>query len=415
MRILWFTSSPCGYTSNGTGYNGVGWMIALEQEVKKQHDIELGVCFPMDGQPRHKVVDGVHYYPIHSHKKTLHDKLLDAVMPTNAERDMAVWPQYLEQMQSVVNEFKPDVIEVFGSEVYIQLGALVSGDIPTVLHIQGLLSLCLYVYHPYGVSPMSNILSDCNPHKIYGRFQQWVQWKRSCFREREILKHVNHVIGRTDWDRAGSSILAPHAKYHYGGEILRQPFYNQRKHIIPERLIIVTTSSGALYKGFDFVLKVADILKNSMHIDFEWRVFGNVVPAFFEKIAGVRHEDVNVKLLGVASAEQLCDEICNATLYFQPSYIENSPNSLCEAQILGVTPIATNVGGTSSIVEDGETGILVPSGEPYYAAYQIAKLYNDKTLNMQIGAKAKVCAQKRHDKKEIVNQLLDTYRQIMIS
>lgn len=414
MRILWFTSSPCGYTSNGTGYNGVGWMVAVEQEIKKQPDIELGVCFPMDGHPRHKVVDGVHYYPIRSHRKSIRDKLLDAVMPTHAERDMAVWPQYLEQMQGVVSDFKPDVIEVFGSEVYIQLGALVSGDIPTVLHIQGLLSLYIHVYHPYGVSPMRFILSDWNPLKIYGRFQQWVQWKRSCFREMEILKHVKHVIGRTDWDKAGASILAPQAQYHYGGEMLRKPFYAHHDHVIPERLTIVTTSSGALYKGFDFILKVADILKNIMHIDFEWRVFGNIVPTFFEKTTDVHHEDVNVKLLGVASAEQLCDEICNATLYFQPSYIENSPNSLCEAQILGVTPIATNVGGTSSIVKDGETGILIPSGEPYYAAYQIVKLYQDRALNMKIGENAKVCAKKRHDRNDIITQLLETYRQIMI-
>lgn len=414
MRILWFTSSPCGYTSNGTGYNGVGWMVAVEQEIKKQPDIELGVCFPMDGQPRHKVVDGVHYYPIRSHRKSIRDKLLDAVMPTHAERDMAVWAQYLEQMQGVVRDFKPDVIEVFGSEVYIQLGALVSGDIPTILHIQGLLSLYIHVYHPYGISPMSFILSDWSPLKIYGRFQQWVQWKRSCFREMEILKHVKHVIGRTDWDKAGASILAPQAQYHYGGEMLRKPFYAHRNHVIPERLTIVTTSSGALYKGFDFILKVADILKNIMHIDFEWRVFGNIVPTFFEKTTDVHHEDVNVKLLGVASAEQLCDEICNATLYFQPSYIENSPNSLCEAQILGVTPIATNVGGTSSIVKDGETGILIPSGEPYYAAYQIVKLYQDRALNMKIGENAKVCAKKRHDRNDIITQLLETYRQIMI-
>lgn len=415
MRILWFTSSPCGYTSKGSGYNGVGWMVAVEQEIKKQPGIELGVCFPMDGQPIHKEIDGVHYYPIHSHRKPLRDKLLDAILPTHAERDMAVWPQYLEQMRSVIKDFKPEVIEVFGSEVYIQLGALVSEEIPTILHIQGLLSLCLNVYHPYGVSPMSNILQDWNPQKMYGRFQQWVQWKRSCFREAEILKHVKHVIGRTNWDRAGVSILAPHAKYHYGGELLRQPFYNHHERKIPERLTIVTTSSGALYKGFDFVLKVANILKNSMHIDFEWRVFGNVVPTFFEKVAKVSHEDVNVKLLGVASAEQLCDEICNATLYFQPSYIENSPNSLCEAQILGVTPIGTNVGGTSSIVQDGKTGILVPAGEPYYAAYQIAKLYHNKTLNMQIGEKAKECAQQRHDRKKIITQLIETYKEIMIS
>ena len=150
-----------------------------------------------------------------------------------------------------------------------------------------------------------------------------------------------------------------------------------------------------------------------MNIDFVWNVFGNVDPCFFEKVTGLRHEDLNIHLCGVASAEQLCHKICQSSVYFQPSYIENSPNSVCEAQILGVTPIATNVGGTSSIIENGQTGVLVQPGEPYYAAYQIVKLMKNEDLNRKIGENAQIVALKRHDRTVIVDDLIKLYRRLI--
>ena len=415
MRVLWFTSSPCGYLSNrgNRGYNGGGWMDSIEREIKKNPKISLGVCFPMNGQKFKSTVDCVEYYPIRHHSKSIKDKIVDAIKYNDVKRDELVWHHYINQLKKVIDDFKPDVIEIFGSEIYIELAALATDSIPKILHIQGILSLYIYMYYPNGISPVTNYFQDWNPKKIYERFQYDVNWKRSCYREQQIFKHVNHVIGRTDWDKAGTAILNPNATYHYGGEILRPVFYEHGERQMPKKLTIVTTSSGALYKGFDFVLKVADILRNKMNIDFEWKVYGNIRPKFFEKVTKIKHKDVNVKLCGVASAEQLKDAILQSTLYFQPSYIENSPNSVCEAQILGIPPIATNVGGTSSLIDNGETGFLVPAGEPYYAAYQIVKLYQDMELNAKIGSKAKNVAMKRHDRKNIVNELINTYKNIM--
>lgn len=417
MRVLWFTSSPCGYLSHkgNRGYNGGGWMDSVEREIKKNPEISLGVCFPMNGQKFKSLIDKVEYYPIRHHSKSIKDKIVDAIKYKDVKRDELVWPHYINQLKNVINDFRPDVIEIFGSEIYIELAALVTTHIPKLMHIQGILSIYHPVYYPYGISPFSNYFQDWNPKNIYKRFQYDINWKRSCYREQNIFKHVNHVIGRTEWDKAGATILNPNAIYHYGGEILRPVFYEHGERQMPEKLTIVTTSSGAMYKGFDFILKVANILKNIIKVDFEWNVYGNVNPKFFEKVTGINHQNVNIKLRGIASAEQLRDSILHSTLYFQPSYIENSPNSVCEAQILGVPPIATNVGGTSSLIEDGETGFLVPAGEPYYSSYQIAKIYKDEELNITMGKNAKEVALKRHDREIIVTELIQTYQSVISS
>lgn len=239
-------------------------------------------------------------------------------------------------------------------------------------------------------------------------------WHRSCHWEKAILKAVPHVLGRTDWDQQALAVLNPNAEYHYGGEILRDIFYEEKNRVMPQRPVIMSTISFPTYKGYDMILKVANILKNEMHLDFEWKVFGNVEPHMMEAHTGLKHEDVNVCLCGVAFAEQLRDTLLSSTLYFQPSYVENSPNSVGEAQLVGIPVVASRVGGTDSMVEHGKTGFLFPVTDPYIAAYYVGRMINDINENIKNGNAAHDVALRRHDKVSIVNSLIETYKEMIL-
>ena len=80
--------------------------------------------------------------------------------------------------------------------------------------------------------------------------------------------------------------------------------------------------------------------------------------------------------------------------------------------MVGVPVVASRVGGTDSMVEHGKTGFLYPVTDPYIAAYYIKRLIDNKEGNMAIGKKAREFALVRHDKKQIVKELLDVYEQI---
>lgn len=150
-----------------------------------------------------------------------------------------------------------------------------------------------------------------------------------------------------------------------------------------------------------------------MHLDFEWKVFGNVNPHLFEAQTGLSHEDLNIRLCGVATAEQLRDVLLSSTMYFHPSYVENSSNSVGEAQLVGVPVVASRVGGTDSMVEHGKTGFLYPVTDPYIAAYYIERLVTDANENLSIGKAAREVALVRHDRQTIVAELLKTYESII--
>lgn len=416
MRILWITATAGNYQSPhscGGGYNGGGWISSMQNELAKCDDIKLGIAFCRNGEPAKVEQDGVVYYPIPHHTKSKKDKFFDLFKLNDATRDEVLWPYYEEKFKKVIDDFKPDVIHIFGSELYQGLAARVTVDIPTILHIQGLLSLSIYIYLPPSVSKWQYYMSGKGLKGKYHNYQYLAYWHRSVYREKAILKAVPHVIGRTDWDRQALAVLNPKAQYHYGGEILRDIFYEEKKRKMPSKPVITSTISFPTYKGYDVILKVADILKNEMHLDFEWNVFGNVQPEFMEKHTDLKHENLNIHLRGVASADTIRDTLLGSTLYFHSSYVENSPNSVGEAQLVGIPVVASRVGGTDSMVEHGKTGFLYPVTDPYMAAYYIGRMIEDKKENVKIGRQAREVAQVRHDKGKIVEELLKTYQQIV--
>lgn len=415
MRVLWIGGFGLKSLNdnNTSGYNGGGWLASLKKEIIKCSDVTLGIAFCKEHCFQKVVQDNISYYVVPNYHKSRKDKYLDFIHIKDVTRDEIQWSHYENQLKMVIDDFKPDVIEIFGSEFYFSLAARVSKHIPTVLHFQGLLSLSIYIFLPPGISKWQYIMSGKGLRGKYNNFQYLAYWQRSAYREKAVLKAVPHVIGRTDWDKQAIAVLNPNAKYHYGGEILRDVFYENKERTIPSKITISSTISFPTYKGYDVILKVANILKNELHLDFVWNVYGNINPDFIEKQVGLRHEGVDVRLCGVASPTQLRDALLESTMYFHPSYTENSPNSVCEAQILGVPVVASRVGGTDSLVEHGKTGFLYPVTDPYIAAYYIMYLVDNPDVNIAIGKAAKQVATARHDKKKIVNELMETYQEMI--
>ena len=132
-----------------------------------------------------------------------------------------------------------------------------------------------------------------------------------------------------------------------------------------------------------------------------------------EIMTGLTSKDNNIVFHGRIDAETLSELLCKSDIYVHVSHIENSPNSVCEAMMVGMPVIASYAGGTASLLEHEKEGILCQDGDPYVLAGAIIdfKQHPDKAL--QYASAARKRAMSRHDKESIVKELLDGYAKIL--
>lgn len=76
-------------------------------------------------------------------------------------------------------------------------------------------------------------------------------------------------------------------------------------------------------------------------------------------------------------------------VFVLPSWSEALPTVLIEAGAASLPVVATDVGGAAEIVEEGDTGFLVPAGDVDQLADHLLKLLEDPALAKQMGEQAR--------------------------
>lgn len=417
MKVLWFTGTPSLYDQGKHNYHGCGWIESLEEAIKKRSEIKLALAFFHPTDRDNIIIDGVSYFPI---LRTRSGKSpIKAII--NNWKGKFEQEDYQRNFMNIIDDFQPDVIQVFGTEgPFALIQELTS--IPVLVHLQGLVNPYLNTYFPIGYSNLNFLFSINYLYKNLIGLSPIFNYKRLKYqakREMQIFAKLKFVCGRTDWDRQITYLFNNDIKYFHIDEILRPIFYEkttQTKSSINKKYIILSTLSPTIYKGIDIVLKAAVKLKLLTDFEFEWRIIGlsnsDNLLKLFEAKEGIKHQFVDIKILGVMSSDQIITQMLDANVFVHPSYIDNSPNSICEAQILGLPVIACNVGGVSSLVKHKETGILIPSNGLYELVYYLKLLKNDPELGIKFGAMGKADALQRHDKEKIVEKLISVYKEI---
>lgn len=418
MKVLWFSLSPCGSLRRNKVQRVIqGWMISLEDELKKRPDIELSVAFFAEQKEEPFVFDGVRYYPMyHPKASTGIGRVLDRFKSVEAT-DRKLLPMMLD----VVRNANPDLIHIHGTEERFGLIQDEVKEVPIVFSIQGLIA-------PYAEKFFSGF-----PDKDIRRYESLSEKLRKATsrdlykvfvsrgkRETGYLNKARYVLGRTFWDREITGMLNADRTYYVVDEILRAPFYQvqwNKASFSDKPFQIVSTISGGIYKGYETVLKTASLLRQNTALQFEWIIAGydehDKWVRIAEKYTGIKSSDVNIRLMGRLDAGQLAATLAGSDVYVHMSHIENSPNSVCEAMLVGMPVIASYTGGTGSMLEHEKEGILVQDGDPYVYAGAIMEVHSHFDRAKTYGENARRRALQRHNPERIGNQLIEAYKAIM--
>ena len=418
-RVLWFTTSPSLSRSKLDGsYNvGTSWIEAMEELIHKETDIELAIAFiwkcteveryTIEGSP-------THYFKMPRRPKgkaqNMVRKILCLAEPQSGITD------YLE----VVHQFKPDVINFFGTESPYPL-IIPHIDIPHVIWFQGNLTVYhlkwyagISIWHSLTAESMKNLLLGDSDIHSYLTNRQFVR------REKSIFKTALNFIGRTSWDRRLVSTMAPQATYFHCDEIMRSTFYEHiwSHHRSREKLVIVSTFRDNLFKGLETAMSAYKILSTLLNKPLVWNIIGVPPNSHYERVSrkvSKLRTNPGLKMLGVMPAGKMIQCLLDADLFVHPSHIDNSPNSVCEAMLLGMPIVSTNVGGIPSILEDGVEGDLVQNGDEYAMAGAILRLLEDHARAKLMAQRARQKALHRNNPKRILNDLLKVYEDIQTS
>lgn len=404
MRVLWFSTSPVTFKGMGNGEPGKNWISSLMRVVSKIEDFELGIAYVYDSLEKKAVETqgNVSLFPMGVHRTRI-ELWHDAITYKDIDRLV------IDASMKVVDSYHPDIIQVFGSEWCFGLIAECS-SIPVVIHMQG--------FWPENriAGPVSEGLhwSDFikSPKRSLFRYYfQRLSMERSQ-REEHIMRTNRYFMGRTRWDKAIVKLYNPSACYFTVNEAIREEFVNADPWQPSERngLRLISVGSGWL-KGIDVMLRAAKLLKENSSLPFSWEVYGSIPDSkTLKKLTGVYPEEVNVRFMGNADAATLVRALQQSTIYIHTTYADNSPNSICEAQYLGLPVITTNAGGIVSLLpEDYDRDLILPINDPYYTAEKILELSSDHTRMVRLGTMNRSFAKARQSDENIRKELMDAY------
>lgn len=92
---------------------------------------------------------------------------------------------------------------------------------------------------------------------------------------------------------------------------------------------------------------------------------------------------------------------------------EGTPATLIEALAAGRPVVSTDVGGVSDVVDEGETGFLVPAGDTEALAERLARLAADPALRETMGSAARERALRRYAVRRLVDDVDALYRELL--
>lgn len=405
MRILNFMNVPFTPDQIKTGGSGVstsgGWMTALLAEILNRTDYHLA-CASFGKVGKLQTVQD--------------NRLTTYTIPSVASKNY----RGLAVCQELVKKWEPDLIHIHGTEN--PFGLLVARKLikcPVVISIQGLLGPYSEWYRYFGNRTLLDIFKMHRLLEIPVLRGHWIEYlkiRKMAEVERECIVGNHFFMGRTTWDHAYIQSLNPLAHYYHGGELLRKPFWLKRWELNKaKRHRLIFTNAGHPRKGVQVLFEAVRLLQAdypNIQVVIAGGIrsrsgYGKYIRRRINELGGAAHE------LGPLNAEQMAEELAASHVFVSPSFIENSSNACCEAQLVGMPVISSYTGGMPSLIQDGHTGLFFPTGDAPMLAARLREIFEDDDLAIRLGRQAHDVACRRHDPKMVVEEILAVYQDLI--
>lgn len=419
MKILWLVNVKLPIIYKATGEenktNVGGWLDQISGKLIENNS--LAIIYPTQqkqgecGKKNRLSYYGIYFEPHKMNAGTINET------------------KYITMFEKILEEEHPDIIHVHGTEFqhsFFMTEAAKHANMINrlIISIQGMVGFYAEHYEfdlpfmvRYGRTVREMVL---NRSLHTGK----VEFVRRGKYEAQAIRNAKYISGRTNWDKGCAALLNPKAMYMECNETLRTAFYEgcwTYEQCDPYSIFV----SQATYpvKGFHLLLKALRMVKKEypqvnvriagLDITKGNIITGSTYAIYIKYLMKKYNLEENVEFMGSQNAEQMKQNMLRSNIFVSPSTIENSPNSLGEAMIMGVPCISADVGGVLNLIKHNEEGYVYPLDETYMLAYYIKDLFGHPDRAAEFGRKARIHAKKTHDAEINFKTMLDMYESVI--
>lgn len=417
MKVLWYVNIVMPEAARALGKGGVnagGWLTgAMEALRNTGTELSILTVSGLVQESKRICVDGINYLLIPS-------------------------KDFEARFEQILQKENMDLVHIFGTEYEYNTKLIhmcADRKIPHVVSLQGI----MYQYAKHYDDGLPEKFRKINVLRKWMRklyYADSIALEKARFEEqgaREIaaLQQAWAVIGRTAWDRQSALSVNPKLEYYHVNENLRDAFYEgdgwSREGC--QRHTLFVSQSAYPIKGFHMLLEAMPELIQR-YPDLQVVVGGQKpytlnntlldlgVDYFFEYQCYIKQliRKYNLRdrihYTGSLNAEAMKEQFLRCNVFLSCSSIENSPNSVGEAMLLGVPIVASNVGGTETMLTDGKDGILYDFFDRQAMIDGISRLFEQEDLALHMSANARKHAFITHDREKNTEDLLRVYCRI---
>ncbi len=325
--------------------------------------------------------------------KILHENNIEYFIIPNLRRDISPINDIMALVAiiKIIKQRKPDIIHLNSSKISI-LGSMAA-------FITGTKSI--YTVHGW-------VFNEPMPG-----------WKKSFYKfaEKFTAKFKRKIICVSEYDRqtALKHKIAPAEKLtviHNG--IAPADFHSKEKarQILNLRNSdLLIGSIGNLYKtkGFEYLVRAADILVNKNKIPAKFLIIGQGDEK--EKIKNLIAEyNLENNFILAGQIDQAAKLLKAFDIYACSSVKEGLPYSILEAMSAGLPIVSTDVGGIPEMIKHEKTGLLAKPADAENLAEKIKFLINNKSLQAELGENAKQNAGQNFGLKKMIEETKKIYQ-----
>ncbi len=414
MRILWVVNivlPQVAHLVDGRKFATGGWINAMLSQLNEVPGVELGVAIRAPvSSPKTETIDRIQYF----------------LIPEDPTRKYDI---SVAECQRVLREFAPDLLHIEGTEFAHAKTFLTQWSGPNVVSLQGVING--YEPYQYGGLPVGEMLFSGKLVPALSAasliYRKQVLFRPRLKGELETIRLAKNILGRTTWDRAHAYAIAPAAPYFSCSRILRDTFYDMTWNSAQmEQHTLFVGNSAAPLKGAHFVIRALALLKAEFP-KIKLYVAGEDprpksargIRAAIGYGAYLRHlicslgVEQQVEFTGLLQADAMADRLSRCHAYVMCSTIENSPNTLGEAMMIGVPCISAFTGGAPDMAGDGVEALFYRDNDPALLAYQIKRVFDSNVLAQNLSNAARARARITHDRQGNMGKTLNAYRTIL--